>query len=122
MTTRALTLAAIAGAAITIWILYLYRKKKLNEDQAIIWLFISVSIFLISTMPDLLWILQWVFGLGTPSLDVLLAAFIGFLLIISIYYSVRISELTDQNERLVQEMALIKATVLPMHEEKKKTS
>lgn len=120
---RALVLAAITGAAITIWVLYLYRKKKLTEDQAILWLFLSLSIVLISTMQDLLWILQWVLGSGTPVTDAVFAAFIGFLLMISIYYSVRISELTEQNERLVQEMAVIKASVLPPHkDDKKKTS
>lgn len=120
--TRALNVAAIAGAAITIWVLYLYRKKKLAEDQAILWLFISISVVLISTMPDLLWILQWVLGWGTPVTDVVLAAFVGFLLIICIYYSVKISELSDQNEKLVQEMAVIKASVSPLHEDEKKTS
>jgi len=121
--TRALDVAAIVGVAITVWILYLYRKKRLSEDQAILWLFISISVVLISTQQDLLWMLQWTLGWGTPVTDAVLAAFIGFLLIISIYYSVKISELVDQNEKLVQEMALIKATVLPLHEdEKKKTS
>jgi len=120
--TRALNVAAITGVAITIWVLYLYRKKKLTEDQAIIWLFVSISVVLFSTMPDLLWILRWVFGWGIDVTEVMLAAFVGFLLIISIYYSVKISELSDQNERLVQEMAVIKASVLPLHgDEKKKT-
>ena len=121
--TRALNIAALVGAAITIWILYLYRKKKLAEDQAILWLFISISVVLISTMPDLLWILQWVLGWGTPVTDVVFASFIGFLLMICIYFSVKISELSEQNQKLVQEIAVIKASVLPRHkDEKKKTS
>jgi len=105
---------------ITIWILYLYRKRKLTEDQAILWLFVSISIVLFSTMPDLLWLLRWIFGWETAVTELMLAAFIGFLLIISIFYSVRISELSDQNEKLVQELALVKASVLPLHQDEKK--
>lgn len=119
---RALAVAAITGAVITIWILYLYGKNKLKDDHAILWLFVSISVMLISTQQHLLWVLRWTLGVWNVT-DLVLAAFIGFLLIISIYYSVKISELSDQNERLVQEMALIKASTLPLHEdEKKKTS
>jgi len=120
--TRALDVAAIVGVAITIWIIYLYRKKRLTEDHAILWIFISLSIIIMSTTQDLLWILKWTLGVWNVT-EVVLAAFIGFLLIMSIYYSVKISELTDQNERLVQELALIEAAVFPLREdEKKKTS
>lgn len=105
--TRALDVAAIIGAAITLWIIYLYRKKRLTEDHAILWLFISLSIIIMSTTQDLLWVLRWTLGVWNVT-DVVLAAFVGFLLIISIYYSVKISELEKQNQRLVQEMALLK--------------
>jgi hypothetical protein len=105
----ALELAAIAGAAIAIWVLYLYRKKRLREDHAILWLFVSLSIVLISTWTDLLTFIRTIVGAREPT-DLVVAIFIAFLLITCIYYSVKISELTEQNRKISQELAIIRGT------------
>ncbi len=104
---RALQIAALTGVVIAIWILYLYRKKRLREDHAILWLFVSISIAVISTWTDLLVAMRTLAGAANPT-DLVLAVFVAFLLLTSIYYSVRISELAKQNQRLVQEIALLK--------------
>ena len=105
----ALELAALAGAAIAIWVLYLYRKKRLREDHAILWLFVSLSIVLISTWTDLLTFIRAMVGAREPT-DLVLAIFIAFLLITCIYYSVKISELTEQNRKMSQELAIVRGT------------
>jgi hypothetical protein len=105
----ALEFAAVAGAVIAIWVLYLYRKKRLREDHAILWLFVSLSIVLISTWTDLLTFIRTAVGAREPT-DLILAIFIGFLLITCIYYSVKISELTEQNRKMSQELAIIRGT------------
>jgi len=51
--------------------------------------------------------INWVVGAEKAS-DVVLAAFVVFLLLICIYYSIKISELAEQNEKLAQELALMK--------------
>ena len=104
---RALEIAAITGVVIAVWVLYLYRKKKLKEDHAILWLFVSVGIVVISTWTDLLLAMNIVVGVGNPT-DLVLAAFVAFLFLICIYYSVRISELSEQNRKLAQETAILK--------------
>jgi hypothetical protein len=55
---------------------------------------------------DLLLAVNSVVGAGNIS-DVVLAAFIAFLILICIYYSVKISELAEQIKKLAQEMALV---------------
>jgi len=104
---RALQIAAITGVAIILWVLYLYRKGRLKEDHALLWLSVSAAIVLLSTWTDLLLAVNWVVGAEKAS-DVVLAAFVAFLLLICIYYSVKISELAEQNKKLAQELALMK--------------
>lgn len=113
----ALDLAAITGAAIAIWVLYLYRKKKLREDHAILWLFVSLGIVLISTWTSLLTFIRTVLGARDPT-DLVVAMFIAFLIIMCIYFSVKISELTEQNRKMSQEIAVVKGTPVQKEPEK----
>ena len=107
---RALQLAALAGVAIIVWVLYLYRRGRLKEDHALLWLGVSAAIVVLSTWTDLLSAVNWVVGAEKAS-DVVLAAFVAFLLLICIYYSVKLSELREQNKKIAQELALLKANV-----------
>ena len=105
---NALTIAAVAGGAIIVWVLYLYRKGKLKEDHALLWLFVSISMVLLSTWTGLLIAINSIVKAQSAS-DVVLSAFVTLLIIVSIYYSVKISELTEQNRRIAQELALSRA-------------
>ena len=103
---RSLALAAIMAVVIIVWVLYLYRKRKLNEDYVILWISVSIVIVLLSTWTDLLLAINWLVGAEKVS-DLVLAAFTAFLLVICIYFSVRLSELKEQNKRMGQEIAII---------------
>lgn len=105
---RALELAALTGVVIAIWVLYLYRKRRLKEDHAVLWIFVSVSIVILSTWGDILLAINRVVGAENPA-DLVQAAFTAFLLLVCIYYSVRISELTEQNKKLAQEITVQRA-------------
>jgi len=107
---RALQLAALAGVAIIVWVVYLYRRGRLKEDHALLWLGVSAAIVVLSAWTDLLSAVNWVVGAEKAS-DVVLAAFVAFLLLICIYYSVNLSELREQNKKIAQELALLKAGV-----------
>jgi hypothetical protein len=106
---RALPIAALTGVAIIVWVLYLYRKGRLKEDYAILWLSVSVVIVVLSVWTDLLLAVNWFVGAEKVS-DVVLAAFVAFLLVICIYYSVRLSELAEQNKKMAQEIVVMKAS------------
>jgi hypothetical protein len=105
---NALTIAAVAGGAIIVWVLYLYRKGKLKEDQALLWLFVSISMVLLSTWTGLLIAINSIVKAQRVS-DVVVSAFLTLLIIVSIYYSIKISELTEQNRKIAQQLALSKA-------------
>jgi hypothetical protein len=105
---NALTLSALLGVATAIGVVYLYRKDKLKEDHALFWLFISFTIIILSIFQNLLLWINIIVQAENPT-DVVLASFIFLLILISIYYSVKISELTEKNKNLAQELALLQA-------------
>ena len=106
---RALEVAAITGVVIAVWVLCLYRKKRLKEDHAILWLFVSTGIVVLAVWKGLLLAIRTV--VMADATDLVLAAFTAFLLVVCIYYSVKISELTEQNRKLAQETAILKKFV-----------
>jgi len=114
---RALEIAAITGVVLIVWVLYLYRKGRLKEDHALLWLFVSAVVVVLSTWTDLLLAINWLVGAEKVS-DVVLAAFVAFLLVIGIYYSVKISELTEQNRQIAQELAIIKTNGMKIEDKK----
>ena len=109
---NALTIAAIAGVVILVWVLYLYRKGRLKEDHALLWLFVSISMVLLSTWTGLLIAINSIVEAQRVP-DVVLSGFVTLLIIVSIYYSVKISELTDQNKKIAQELAILKVLERP---------
>ena len=104
---NALGLAAVVGAAVFVWVIYLFHKKRLREDHAILWMGVSIVIVALSTWTTLLVAINNLVGTQSAS-NVVLAAFVALLIAVSIFYSVKISELTDKSRRLAQEIALIK--------------
>ena len=104
---NALAIAAMAGVAIFVWVLYLYRKGRLKEDHALLWLFVSISMVLLSTWTGLLLAINGIVGAQRLP-EVVLSGFVTLLIIVSIYYSVKISELTEQNRKIAQELAISK--------------
>ena len=105
---NALTIAAIMGFLVLGWVLFLYRRKRLKEDHALLWISVSVAIILLSTWTGLLVGINQVVGAAKVS-DVVLSAFVTFLIVICIYYSDKISELAEQNRKIAQQLAVMTA-------------
>ena len=121
MNSRALMYVALSGMSIAVWVLSLSRRKKLKEDHALLWLAVSIVIIALSIQQELLLKINWFIGAGSPT-SLILAAFIGFLLIITIFLSIKISELSNQNIIFVQEMALLNVIRIELNSDKKRPS
>jgi hypothetical protein len=104
---NALLIASITGLAILGWVLFLYRRRRLKEDHALLWISVSITIVVLSTWTALLVAINQVVGAAKTS-DVVFASFVAFLIVVSIYYSIKISDLTEQNRKIAQEIAVIK--------------
>lgn len=100
-------LAIIASITIFMFIIELIRRGRLKEKYALLWLFSSIMMLSLSLSRDILEGLSKLVGIYyAPSL-LFLVAFI-FLLLINLHYSVVLSELSEKNKRLTQEIALLR--------------
>lgn len=80
----------------------------MKEDHAILWVAVSIAIILLSTWTSLLIAINQIVGAARVS-DVVLASFVTFLIVVSIYYSVKISELSENNRKIAQQLAVMSA-------------
>src|SRR3990170_4265624 len=99
--------AIIFSLGIFVGIVDLIRRGMLKEQYAILWLISSIVLLILSVWRQLLDKIAYVLGVAyAPSL-LFLVAFV-FLLLIVLHFSVIISNISEKNKRLSQEIALLK--------------
>lgn len=101
---------------IFIFMLDLVRRRKLREEYSWLWLLTSVLLFILVIKYSWLISLSRLIGVVLPTSTLFLGALI-FLMIISVQFSVRISNLTNQVKNLVQENALLRNMIEDTREE-----
>jgi hypothetical protein len=92
---------------IFVLILDLVRRRRLREEYSWLWLLTSVAMFILVVKYSWLQFLSSLMGVVLPTSTLFLGALI-FLMILSVQFSVRISNLTNQVKNLVQENALLR--------------
>jgi len=109
--------AIIVSVALLLFIVELVRRKKLREEYSWLWLLTGAIILILALWYDLL---QWVTQLIGAALPTSTLFFLGlvFLILISIQFSVKVSELHNQVKNLVQGMGLLKNRVEELEERK----
>jgi len=106
---QAIQVVAIAGSiALLITIVELIRRGMLKERYALLWLFSVVVIFVLAIWRKLLDKVALWLGIAYPPSLLFLVAFL-FLLLIILHFSVVISNLSERNKTLAQNLALLKA-------------
>jgi hypothetical protein len=110
-----LSFSALSSVAILVWVVYLYMKGRLKEDHALLWFFVALSVLLLSVSQDLLFGLSDFLGAGNPT-SLVYAAFIAFLFSVSVYFSMRLSQLSDRVKTLAQEIAILRASIEYHHD------
>jgi len=88
----------------------------LKEQYALLWIASAIVLMMLSVWRGLLDIIASILGVAYPPSFLFLVAFL-FLLLIVLYFSVVISNISEKNKKLSQEVALLKT----MFEEHKKT-
>jgi len=89
------------------YILDLVRRRRLREEYSWLWLLTSVVLFLLVIKYSWLMVLSRIIGVVIPTSTLFLGALI-FLMVLSVQFSVRISNLTNLVKNLVQENALLR--------------
>lgn len=109
-TERVQIFAIIGSVVIFLFILELIRKKKIKEQYSLLWFFSGLAFIILAVWRDALQWLAHIMGIAYPPAALLLILVIAIFLIL-IQFSVIISKLSDKNDRLIQEVALLKERV-----------
>ncbi len=95
--------ALLLGNAVLV--IELLRKRKLTESYTLLWLFIVVCTTVATWSDGLLLVLTRFFGSVAPISTLLLLSLV-FILVMLIFFSMKISQLTREIKELSQEVAL----------------
>ncbi|GAB4257118.1 MAG: hypothetical protein Kow0092_03720 [Deferrisomatales bacterium] len=99
-------LAVATATVIALFVIELIRRRRLLEQYAILWIFGSALLLLLSLWPGLLDRIAPRLGIAYPP-AVLFLAGILVLVLLAIHFSVIASRVTDQNRKLAQRLALL---------------
>jgi hypothetical protein len=103
-------IAVIVSAGLLLLILELVRRKRLMERYALLWLFSTVLLLVLSIWSGLLNTLASALGISYPPSALFAVAF-GVVLVLLVHFSLAISRLSDQNKILAQRLALLQRAV-----------
>lgn len=101
-------IAITFSLSILIAVIDLIRRGKLKEQYSLLWLVSSFILLILSLWRDLLHKISHYAGVAYPPALLFLLAFL-FLLVIVLHFSVVISDLSEKNKRLAQEVGILKA-------------
>ncbi len=83
------------------------RRGILKEKYALLWLFASIVVLVLSIWRELLDVVAFAFGFYYPPSFLFLVG-LGFLHLITLHFSVVISVLSEKNKKLAQELGILK--------------
>jgi len=96
------------GIFLFIFIIELVRRRKMKEEYSLLWLLSGVIICVLSIWYEaLIWLTNIVGAVYPPS--VLFFFGLVFLALLSIFYSVKLSNLSNQVKNLTQKIAIMEA-------------
>lgn len=106
--------ALIAGLILLTIIINLIRQRRLKEEYSWIWLLTGLGIFILVIYYPLLLFVSQLMGAKIPVTALFLSGFL-FLILITLFYSVKLSELSDKVRKLSQKIALLEKKLTDRH-------
>ena len=107
--------AIVVSASIFLVVIELIRRSHLKERYSLIWLAASIVLMVFSVWRELLHFIARKVGVYyPPSFLFLLAIF--FLLVLLLHFSVVLSALSEKNNRLAQEVGMLKTAIRNLEE------
>lgn len=96
----------LMGIGLLVLIFELVRRRKLREEYSWLWMLTGLGIFILAVWHDLLLFITRLIGAALPASTIFFFG-VFFLVLINLYFSVKISRLTDQIGKLTQRLALL---------------
>lgn len=100
------------GLSLTLVILIfeLTRRRKLKEKYAILWIFLGSITFILAVFDNILNSITHLLGIQLPINTVFFFG-IFFIILINLHFSLVISNLSEQNKKIAQKLALLEAEI-----------
>lgn len=99
--------ALIVSAMVFVIVIDMVRKRRLREEYSVLWLLTSVLMFVLIFRYEWLVSLTDLIGAGLPTTTLFLFSII-FLMLLSVQFCIKISQLTEQVKILSQDNTLMK--------------
>jgi hypothetical protein len=100
-------LSITLSLVVLISVLEFIRRGVFKEKYALLWLFASIALIIISFWRGLLDFTAGIFGFYYPPSFLFLLG-LGFLLLITLHFSIVVSKLSEKNKKLAQELGILK--------------
>ena len=100
--------AILISIIIFIVIIELVRKRKLREEFSLIWLLTGFLLFILAIWYDLLLAITSLIGASLATSTLFFFGLV-FLILINLYYSIKLSAIANQMKNLVQEVGILKS-------------
>ena len=110
MTTHQKFFALIISFTIFVVIIALVRNRKLREEFSWMWLLTGVVVFVLAVWYDLLVKLTALIGAVMPTTTLFIFSII-FLVLISLHFAIKVSQLSDHIKILAQKISLLEAQI-----------
>ena len=105
MTPQGSIIIALLAFVLLVFMLNMLRKRRINEEVSLIWIFAFVAVILLVGVPGLADRLTHLIGAVYPA-SVLTLLALGFIGVMLVYTSVKISKLTTEVRALAQRQVL----------------
>jgi hypothetical protein len=103
-------ITALAAVGLALYVLDLVRRRKLSEEYSLLWVVATVVVAVLGFSTSLLtWITRLLGFLGESS--TVFAFGLGFVVVMLLYLSIRLSRLGFENHALTREVALLRHEV-----------
>jgi hypothetical protein len=109
-------LAIVISGGLLLLILELVRRKRLMERYALLWLFSTLLLLVLSLWSGLLNSLASALGVSYPPSALFAVAF-GVVLVLLVHFSLAVSHLSDQNKVLAQRLGILQRQVQEQNEQ-----
>lgn len=115
MTPRQQIFALVVSVALLVFIVEMVRRRLLREEYSWLWILTGVVILVLSIWFGLLRWLTTLIGAVTP-VSTLFVFGILFLVVVNVYFSIKLSTLTTQVKNQAQRLAILTQYVAEMEE------
>jgi len=110
MLPRQRLVAILLAVGLIVFIFELVRKKKLREEYSWLWMLTGVVILILTIWYDLLLLVTRLIGAVLPTSTIFFFGLFS-LILISLYFSVKLSTLSNQIKELTQKLAILSEKV-----------